>query len=234
MMITSEQIILIYLAFLSVAIVDLIAIAGISSLLRVRIKAVGLFWFRGLSSFKLNGIRVGLGLFPFPSSYVQFAEGHQELADHFRERDSSKRYFTELPAITKLIIVLSGVFCNIAIASMLIGFRAVQSSWTGISQLGQFLISQESGLHYLKQISLLHQSSGSLITWATLTTKVIAINLLPLPIFYGGFMIVTLFESITQTKVSSQKLVSITLLMMIVILILFISNWGSFILGLIR
>jgi len=232
-MINSEQMLLLYLAFLSVAIVDLIAIVSVSSLLRVRIKAVGLFWFRGLANFKLKGIIVGLGIFPFPSSYVQFAEGHQELVNNFRKTDSTKRYFTELPALTKLAIVLSGVVSNLAIASTIIGFRAVKSSLTGVSQLGQFLISQKSGLQYLEQLSLLHQNSGSLITWATLTTKVVAINLLPLPIFYGGFLIVTLFESLTRTKVSSQKLVSITLIMMIVILILFISNWGSFILGLI-
>ncbi len=231
-MVNSEQMILIYLAFLSVAIVDLLAIATFSSLLGVRIKAVGLFWFSGLVNFKLRGVRVRLGLFPFPSSYVQFAESYPKVTDELEEIDFTKRIFPELPAITKLIIVLSGVVSNIAIASIFLGSRAVQSSLAGISQLGQFLINRESGLHYLEQISLLHQNEWRLVTWAMLTTKVVAINLLPLPIFYGGFMIVTLFETLTQTKVPPQRLASITLMMMIVILILFISNWGSFILGL--
>ena len=227
-MINLELMVICYCSFLTVAIVDLMAIIIVSRLLRIEIEEVGLFWFRfsRLTIFNFARTKIKLGLIPFPSGYVQF----RAIKENFPARFKA---FASLPLVNKMAVSLSGIVLNIIFAASILGFQsAISSSVKGVRQIIEILVSRDFGFYYLRQIVILQQS-GWWHTWAVLTTKVVSFNLLPIPGLYGGFILITLWEFFTRTKIEPEKLGELTLVSIIIFLATFLYTWREVIISLI-
>lgn len=221
-----KLVLILYCAFLSVALVDLISVVIAAKVCFVGVTEAGLFRSIKLIILNLQGTRIKLGLIPFPSSYIQFQVKEPGLP-------AETKVFTSLPVSLKILITLSGVILNIAIASCILGFQpAINSSLRGMIQLLTILVNRDLGFYYLQQGLMLEQIS-TMQAWALLTTKVVSLNLLPIPGLYGGFILITGWKLCTGKSIPPDKLGELTLLSLVIILAMFLYTWGEVILRLI-
>ena len=211
----------ILLVLASASIVWAVATALVARILGATILQVHIFVGPSLRIFRLGEAEIRLGLLPIGSS-VRFLDV-DAIEEAVAER-AGRRLFEELPLAARLSIHLAGWVLVFLFAQVVLGWSAAASELAqGFGQIFRFFYDRAyPGMALASLSSELSQGLWDRAA-AVVALKVIAINLLPLPIYTGGMILVEIASALVRRTVRwPSSVLSVSLFVYLAVLVIFV------------
>lgn len=168
--------------------------------LGARVLEVGLFFAPRLFTFHLGEVPVRVGLIPIGSN-VRFWDVDskpEERPAAGRDLSLQDSLFEDLSLVRRLTILLSGWIVVVLLAALILGpAEALRELGEGFRETFLFLWSPAFAQQALASFDALAQVSP-LEAGALWAVKITSFNLLPFPLFVGGFILKEVFSSLLR------------------------------------